>query len=85
MIPMTSSMLMKRDFIGDSCLTRLMQLEEKRAGGKKSKEQITLLVCANMKRPLLTIGKSKSPRCFQGSNSFQQNMMLTHVGHVHLP
>ena len=39
-------------------------------GGKKSKERITLLVCANMtgteKRPLLTIGKSKSPRCFQG-------------------
>ena len=38
-------------------------------GGKKSKERITLLVCANMdgteKLPLLAIGKFKSPRCFR--------------------
>ena len=38
-------------------------------GGKKSKERITLLICANMdgteKRPLLAIGKFKSPRCFR--------------------
>ena len=40
------------------------------SGGKKSKERITLLVCANMsgteKLPLLTIGKAKAPRCFKG-------------------
>lgn len=38
-------------------------------GGKKSKERITLLICANMdgteKLPLLAIGKFKSPRCFR--------------------
>ena len=39
-------------------------------GGKKSKERVTVLVCANMsgseKLPLLTIGKFKKPRCFRG-------------------
>ena len=39
-------------------------------GGKKSKERVTVLVCANMsgseKLPLLTIGKFKQPRCFRG-------------------
>ena len=43
---------------------------EKCTGGKKSKERITVLVCANMtgteKCPLLIIGKSKVPRCFRG-------------------
>ena len=38
--------------------------------GKKSKERLTLLVCANMdgteKMPLLTIGKFDNPRCFRG-------------------
>lgn len=42
---------------------------EKCQGGKKSKERITVFVCANMtgteKRKLLIIGKSKSPRCFK--------------------
>jgi hypothetical protein len=39
-------------------------------GGKKSKERVTVLVCANMtgceKIPLLVIGKFKKPRCFRG-------------------
>ena len=39
-------------------------------GGKKSKERVTVLICANMdgseKVPLLTIGKYKKPRCFRG-------------------
>ena len=39
-------------------------------GGKKSKERVPVLVCANMsgseKLPLLTIGKFKKPRCFRG-------------------
>ena len=39
-------------------------------GGKKSKERVTVLVCANMsgseKLSLLTIGKFKKPRCFRG-------------------
>lgn len=39
------------------------------AGGKHSKERITVFICANMdgseKRPLLVIGKSKTPRCFR--------------------
>ena len=37
-------------------------------GGKKAKDRITVLNCANMigdeKRPLLVIGKSNRPRCF---------------------
>lgn len=44
---------------------------EKCAGGKKSKERITVLVGANMsgteKLPLLVIGKSDKPRCFKGA------------------
>lgn len=43
--------------------------KEKCQGGKKSKERITVFVCANMtgteKRKLLVIGKSKTPRCFK--------------------
>lgn len=39
------------------------------SGGKRSKERITVLVCANMsgseKIPLLVIGKSANPRCFK--------------------
>ena len=39
-------------------------------GTKKSKERVTVLVCANMtgteKHSLLTIGKYKQPRCFRG-------------------
>lgn len=39
-------------------------------GRKRSKERVTVLVCANMtgteKCPLLTIGKYKKPRCFRG-------------------
>lgn len=43
-------------------------------GGKQSKERITALVCANMsgtdKRPLLVLGKSAKPRCFNNVKSF---------------
>ena len=39
-------------------------------GGKKSKERVTVLVCANVtgteKLSLLSIGKIKKPRCFRG-------------------
>ena len=39
------------------------------SGGKKSKDQISVLVCANMtgseKLPLLVIGKFARPRCFK--------------------
>ena len=39
-------------------------------GVRRSKERVTVLVCANMtgteKCPLLTIGKYKRPRCFRG-------------------
>ena len=42
---------------------------EKCHGGKKSKERVTAMVCANMdgteKMPLLVIGKFKNPRCFK--------------------
>ena len=42
---------------------------EKCVGGKKSKERLTVLLCANMtgneKRKLLVIGKAKQPRCFK--------------------
>ena len=38
------------------------------SGGKKAKDRITVLLCANMsgteKYPLLVVGKSKKPRCF---------------------
>ena len=43
---------------------------QKCAGGKLSKDRITVLFCVNMdgsyKYPLLTIGKSEKPRCFKG-------------------
>ena len=43
------------------------------AGGKKAKDRITVLLCCNMtgseKRPLVVIGKSKSPRCFPKDQS----------------
>ena len=43
--------------------------EESCAGGKLSKEHITVFLAANMsrteKRPLFIIGKSKKPRCFK--------------------
>ena len=42
-------------------------------GGKKSKERLTALVCANMsgndKLPLLIIGKSANPRCFKNKKT----------------
>ena len=42
-------------------------------GGKRSKERLTVMVCANMdgseKLPLLVIGKSKKPRCFANVKS----------------
>lgn len=42
---------------------------EKCHGGKRSKERITVLVCANMdgseKWPLLVVGKAEKPRCFK--------------------
>lgn len=43
-------------------------------GGKVSKERLTILVGANMdgteKLPILVIGKSKKPKCFQNVKSF---------------
>lgn len=42
---------------------------EKCTGGKKAKQRLTILCCANMvgdKEPLLVIGKSQKPRCFKG-------------------
>lgn len=46
---------------------------EKCSGGKKSKERITVLVCANMsgseKLPLLVIGRFAKPRCFKNARS----------------
>lgn len=42
---------------------------DKVRGGKKSKERLTLLLCANMdgsdKKRLFVIGKAKTPRCFK--------------------
>ena len=42
-------------------------------GGKLSKDRLTAMVCANMsgshKLPILTIGKSKNPRCFKNVKS----------------
>ena len=41
-------------------------------GGKRSKERITVMVCASMigeKVPLLVIGKFKNPRCFKNVRS----------------
>lgn len=42
-------------------------------GGKKSKERLTAMVCANMtgndKLPLLIIGKSAKPRCFKNKKT----------------
>ena len=52
---------------------------EKCSGGKKSKDRLTVLVCASMageKGPMLVIGKSKSPRCFAGV----KNLPLTYLG-----
>lgn len=52
---------------------------EKCCGGKRSKDRLTVLVCASMagnKVPLLVIGKSKSPRCFAGI----KQLPLTYVG-----
>lgn len=50
---------------------------EKLSGVKTSKERITVLVAANMtgsiKRKLLVIGKSKSPRCFKNVKSLPVN------------
>ena len=43
------------------------------SGGKKSKERLTVMVCANMdgseKSKLLVIGKSLKPRCFKNVNT----------------
>lgn len=50
---------------------RTLSLKNKPCQGRKrSKERITVMVCANMdgseKYPLLAIGKYKNPRCFKG-------------------
>ncbi|CAG4957237.1 unnamed protein product [Colias eurytheme] len=46
---------------------------EKCHGGKQSKERLTLLQCVNMDRlPLLTIGKSKRPRCVKGEQDLPE-------------
>ena len=43
-------------------------------GGKQNKERITAMVCANMsgtdKRPLLVLGRSAKPRCFNNVKTF---------------
>ncbi|XP_045167549.2 tigger transposable element-derived protein 4-like [Mercenaria mercenaria] len=43
------------------------------SGGKRSKERLTVLVCANMtgtdKLPLFVIGKSAKPRCFKNKQT----------------
>ena len=52
---------------------------EKCSGGKKSKDRLTVLVCASMageEGPMLVIGKSKSPRCFAGVKT----LPLTYLG-----
>lgn len=51
-------------------------------GGKRSKERITLLFCANMNgseklKPFM-IGKSKNPRCFAGIKSFPLDYEANH-------
>ena len=42
-------------------------------GGKLSKDRLTAMECANMsgsdKLPILVIGKSKNPRCFENVKS----------------
>lgn len=49
----------------------ILILGEKCAGGKKSKERVTVMVGANMsgteKLPILVIGKSAKPRCFKNA------------------
>ena len=51
----------RMSFKGDTC-----------SGGKRSKERITVMVCASMigeKVPLLVIGTFKNPRCFKNVRS----------------
>ncbi len=47
-------------------------------GRKKKKERITSLACCNAdgseKMPLLFVGKSANPRCFNGRNSSELNI-----------
>ena len=46
---------------------------ERCIGGKRSKDQITVLVCANMsgseKLPLLVTGRFAKPRCFKNART----------------
>ena len=46
---------------------------DKCSGGKRSKDRVTVLVCANMsgseKLPLLVIGRFAKPRCFKNARS----------------
>ena len=66
---------MKLDFFFKCTPDKTMQVKgEACNGGKKSKERITMLFCANMNvseklKPFL-IGKSKNPKCFSGIQSF---------------
>ena len=46
------------------------------SGSKISKERLTILLCTSMngeKQPVLVIGKSKIPRCFQGVKQLPVN------------
>lgn len=68
-------MQMKLDFFFKCTPDKTMHVKgEACHGGKRSKERITLLFCANMNgseklKPFM-IGKSKTPRCFTGIKSF---------------
>ena len=51
-------------------------------GGKKSKDRLTVAVCANMsgseKWPLLVIGKSRNPRCFKNVKTLPVSFKANH-------
>lgn len=53
-------------------------------GGKKNKERITAMVCANMsgtdKLPLLVIGRALHPRCFKHVKSLPVEILLNEEG-----
>ena len=59
------------------CLLTKMQAfkGDKCFGGKKSRQRITVLLCASMadevKVKMLVIGRSKSPRCFKTIKSLE--------------
>lgn len=65
------TMTMNGNFLHFFCNCTSEIYEQKAIGWRNSKLRISILACANMvgeKRPLLSIGKYKSPRCFKGQN-----------------